>query len=131
MGMSDEKDTSAVHISAFERKTKRVFDESVAGLDAATRSRLTQARYRALEERRPKRSRGWGFTLVPAGTLAATALVAWFMLPQGPVGLQVTSFDDLEVLLAEEDLEMLGEDLEFYGWLEEQPEFASADDGIG
>ena len=27
--------------------------------------------------------------------------------------------------------EMLGEDLEFYGWLEEQPEFANADDGIG
>ena len=124
--MSDEKD-----ISAFERKTKRVFDESVAGLDAATRSRLTQARYRALEERRPKRSRGWGFTLVPAGTLAATALLAWFMLPQGPVDLQVTSVDDLEILLAEEDLEMLGEDLEFYGWLEEQPEFANADDGIG
>jgi len=126
MDMSDEKD-----ISAFERKTKRVFDESVAGLDAATRSRLTQARYRALEERKSTRSRGWGFTLVPAGTLAATALLAWFMLPQGPADLQVTSVDDLEILLAEEDLEMLGEDLEFYGWLEEQPEFANADDGIG
>jgi len=126
MDMSDEKD-----ISAFERKTKRVFDESVAGLDAATRSRLTQARYRALEERKSTRSRRWGFTLVPAGTLAATALLAWFMLPQGPVDLQVTSVDDLEILLAEEDLEMLGEDLEFYGWLEEQPEFANADDGIG
>ena len=124
--MSDEKD-----INAFERKTKRVFDESVAGLDAATRSRLTQARYRALEERKSTRSRGWGFTLVPAGTLAATALLAWFMLPQGPADLQVTSVDDLEILLAEEDLEMLGEDLEFYGWLEEQPEFANADDGIG
>jgi hypothetical protein len=126
MDMSDEKD-----INAFERKTKRVFDESVAGLDAATRSRLTQARYRALEERKSTRSRGWGFTLVPAGTLAATVLLAWFMLPQGPVDLQVTSVDDLEILLAEEDLEMLGEDLEFYGWLEEQPEFANADDGIG
>jgi len=127
--MSDEKD-----ISAFERETKRVFDESVAGLDAATRSRLTQARYRALEERRPKRSRGWGFTLVPAGTLAATALLAWFIVVRsGPdVGLQqVTSVDDLEILLAEEDLEMLDEDLEFYGWLEEQPEFANADDGVG
>jgi len=124
--MSDEKD-----INAFERKTKRVFDESVAGLDAATRSRLTQARYRALEERKSTRSRGWGFTLVPAGTLAATGLLAWFMLPQGPVDLQVTSVDDLEILLAEEDLEMLGEDLEFYGWLEEQPEFANVDDGIG
>jgi hypothetical protein len=129
MGMSDEKDDSAVeHISEFERKTKRVFDESVAGLDAATRSRLTRARHRALEELRLKRSRAWGFTLVPAGTLAAAALVAWFV--QQPVivdELQEESLGDLEILLAEEDLEMLGEDLDFYGWLEEQPEFANAD----
>lgn len=127
--MSDEKD-----MSAFERKTKRVFDESVAGLDAATRSRLTQARYRALEERESTRPRGWGFTLVPAGTLAATALLAWFVVvkQQAIDPVQVaSSVDDLEILLAEEDLEMLGEDLEFYGWLEEQPEFANADDGIG
>ena len=129
--MSDEND-----MSAFERQTKRVFDESVAGLDAATRSRLTQARYRALEERKPTtRSPGWSFTLVPAGTLAATALLAWFLVgqpPPGPdVGLQVASVDDLEILLAEEPLEMLGEDLEFYGWLEEQPEFANAGDGVG
>jgi hypothetical protein len=41
--MSDESDTTEL-----ERRTKRVFDDSVAALDAATRSRLTQARYRAL-----------------------------------------------------------------------------------
>jgi hypothetical protein len=130
MGMSDDKD-----MSAFERKTKRVFDESVAGLDAATRSRLTQGRYRALEELKPTtRSRGLSFTLVPAGTLAAAALLAWFTVGQWPVadvGLQVASLSDLEILLAEEDLEMLAEDHDFYGWLEEQPEFANAGDGIG
>jgi hypothetical protein len=129
MGMSDEKD-----MSAFERETKRVFDESVAGLDAATRSRLTQARYRALEELKPQRSRRLRFALVPAGTLAATALLAWVIVQPRVVvdeGLRVASVDDLEILLAEEDLEMLDEDLEFYGWLEEQPEFASAGDGIG
>jgi hypothetical protein len=127
MGMSDDKDTSG-----FERKTKRVFDESVAGLDATTRSHLTQARYRALEELKPQRSRAWGFALVPAGTLAA-ALLVWFTVvpPTTDVDLEVASLNDLEILLAEEDLEMLNEDLEFYGWLEEQPEFASAIDGIG
>jgi hypothetical protein len=26
---------------------------------------------------------------------------------------------------------MLDEDIEFYGWLEEQPEFANAVDGVG
>ena len=77
--MSDEKDTSAVHISAFERKTKRVFDESVAGLDAATRSRLTQARYRALEQLDASGAHAgswWRLTgrrnvLAPVGAMAA------------------------------------------------------------
>jgi hypothetical protein len=125
--MSEDKD-----LSAFERETKRMFDESVAGLDAATRSRLTRARHRALEERKSKRSRVWGLTLVPAGTLAAAALVALLVMQTGPPEpLQETPLGDLEILLAEEDLEMLDEDLDFYGWLEEQPEFANAGDGIG
>jgi hypothetical protein len=126
--MSDDKD-----LSAFERETKRMFDESVAGLDAATRSRLTRARYRALEELKPNRTRAWRFTLVPAGTLAAAALVAVLVFqPRHDPGLQaVDSLGDLEILLAEEDLEMLDEDLDFYGWLEEQPEFANGGDGIG
>ena len=124
--MSDEKDSSA-----FERETKRVFDESVAGLDAATRSRLTRARHRALEELAPKRSRVWNLWLVPAGTLAATALVAWVVF-QGPEpGPEGDWLGDIEILAAEEDLEMLDEDLDFYEWLEEQPEFANAGDGIG
>ena len=125
--MSDEKD-----FSEFERRSKQLFDESVAGLDAATRSRLTQARHRALAERAPAQS--WRWSLVPAGTLAATALAVWFMVGQQPVtdaSLQADSLSDLEILLAEEDLEMLDEELDFYGWLEEQPEFANAGDGIG
>ena len=77
--MSDE-----TNLSDFERRTKRVFDDSVAGLDAATRSRLTQARHRALEERQSARG-GWRWSLVPAGTLAATALVVWFTVFQGAV----------------------------------------------
>lgn len=128
--MSDEKDASR-----FERNTKRVFDESVAALDAATRSRLTQARHRALEELESPR-RGWQWTLAPVGvgTLAAAALVVWFTIGQPPPAtedLQGTSLTDLELLLAEEDLEMLDEELDFYGWLEEQPEFVSADDSVG
>jgi hypothetical protein len=127
--MSDEKDAGR-----FEQSTKRVFDESVEGLDAATRSRLTQARYRALEELKPKRRLGWQWSLAPVGTLAAAALVVWLTIGQVPPpteDLQETSLGDLELLLAEEDLEMLDEELDFYGWLEEQPEFASADDGVG
>ena len=128
--MSDEK-----HDSQFEQNTKRVFDESVAAIDAATRSRLTQARHRALEQLKSPR-RGWQWSLAPigVGTLAAAALVVWFTIGQTPPAtedLQETALSDLELLLAEEDLEMLDEELDFYGWLEEQPEFVSADDSVG
>jgi hypothetical protein len=128
--MSDDKS-----IDALEQRSKRVFDDSVAGLDAATRSRLNQARQKALAEAVPARAQGWRWPLVPVGTLAAAALVALLVVWQGPpttdTGLQATSLGDLEILLAEEDLEMLDEDIEFYGWLEEQPEFANAVDGVG
>lgn len=123
--MSDHKGGSN-----FERRTKRVFDDSVAALDAATRSKLTQARYRALEEPQSARDHAWRSSLVPAGTVAATALVAflvvWQLTPPAPVP-QTTSLNDLEILLGEEDLEMLDEEIEFYGWLEEQPEFSNVD----
>jgi hypothetical protein len=129
MGMSDD-----VNGGSFERRTKRVFDDSVAALDAATRSRLTQARHRALEERQVVRGGGWRWALMPAGAVAATALVAWFTVWQAPPArdaVQSAALDDLEILLSEEDLEMLDEELEFYGWLEEQPEFAGAGDSVG
>jgi hypothetical protein len=126
--MTDETETGD-----FERRTKRVFDDSVAALDAATRSRLTQARHRALEERILQRDGGWRSALLPAGAVAATALVAWLAIWQSPPAnvVPTESLSDLEILLGEEDLEMLDEELEFYGWLEEQPEFANADDSVG
>ena len=113
--------------SEFERRAKRAFDDSVAALDAATRSKLTQARHRALEEQ-GVRERGRWSPLLPAGSVAATALVAWLVVWQqsGP-DVQRAPLGDLEILLGEEDLEMLDEELEFYGWLEEQPEFANVD----
>lgn len=129
--MSDE-----AYSTDFERRAKRAFDASVAALDGATRSRLTQARHRALAETKAARARGWRWSLIPAGTVAATALVLWLTVFQSPVNesfdnVQSAALGDLEILLGEEDLEMLDEELEFYGWLEEQPEFAGADDSVG
>jgi hypothetical protein len=93
------------------------------------------ARHRALDELRARRRMSWRSALVPAGTLAAAAAVAWLFVGQAPPAgdprLQAASLGDLEILLGEEDLEMLDEELEFYGWLEEQPEFADADDNVG
>jgi hypothetical protein len=126
--MSDETN------SEFERRTKRAFDDSVGGLDAATRSQLTQARHRALEERQSGHDGAWRRSLIPAGALTATALVVWFTVWQQPTTTEVVqsaALSDLEILLSDEDLEMLREELEFYGWLEDQPEFAGANDNVG
>lgn len=126
--MSDESASSD-----FERRAKRTFDASVGAVDAATRSRLTQARYRALDEAaRP--SRRWLQMLAPAGVTAGLAFAWLFVWPAPPPVsdvVQGASLGDLELLLSEEDLEMLDEELEFYGWLEEQPEFANAADSVG
>ena len=126
-----------------ERRAKRVFDDSVGALDAATRSKLTQARYRALQELESKRRSWWGLVrgtksrLVPTGALAAVALVALLVMWRGespPMTTVVAPVADLDILLGDEDLEMLDEDLEFYAWLEEQPELSAppnAGDGVG
>ena len=129
-----------------ERRAKRAFDDSVGGIDAATRSRLTQARYRALQELAPGRRAGWlGWLrlprrpLAPAGALAAVALAALWLVwraelfPSEAI-LEGPPVADLDILLGDEDLEMLDEDLEFYAWLEEQPELSvppAAGDGVG
>jgi hypothetical protein len=119
---------------AFERRTKQLFDESVAGLDARTRSQLTRARHRALEELAPHKARGWRWSLVPAGGVAVAAVMAWLLVGQPPpteTAFQSASPADLDLLLGEADPEMLNEELEFYGWLEEQPEFAADGDSVG
>jgi hypothetical protein len=126
-----------------EARAKRVFDESVEQLDAHTRSRLTQARFRALREppRRPWWPLDWSLSRHSAWTPAAAAvasLVVGWALWQGRASpetdLQVASVEptDLEILLAEEDLALL-EELDFYDWLERQPEFAAPTgaDGVG
>ena len=119
-----------------EAHAKQAFDRSVSEIDAPTRSRLTQARYRALQELSPAAVRRsfWRWPLAPAGAIAAAALVALLMFsqrePATEPALQAAAVADLEILLGEEDLEML-EELEFYAWLEEQPEFASPGDGPG
>ena len=116
---------------AFEARTKATFERSVDALDAATRSRLTRARVRALEA--PERRRfGGARWLVPAGAAAAAAVAAWLVLVPRPVDperpLQAADFGDLELVLAEEDLELI-EELDFYAWLEEQPEFNAGGNG--
>ena len=122
----------------FEERTKLLFDESVAALDGETRSKLTQARYRALEELADRRQPVWSRSWLPAGAAAAVAVLG-LMLWQGQVGpvdegsFDVAAVTDLEILLGEEELDMV-EELEFYAWLDEQAELTSGqilEDGVG
>lgn len=107
----------------FEARARAAFDESVAGLDAATRSRLTQARHRALAIRPARPS--WQSLGLPVGAAAAAVLAVamWAGREVGPgpvpapqsVAAQGELFD---LLAAGEDLDLLGEDPEFYAWAE-------------
>ena len=122
----------------FEERTKLLFERSVAALDGRTCSKLTQARYRALDELAERARPAWSRSWLPAGAAAAVALLS-LMLWQGQMepltegGFDVTAVADLEILLSQEELDML-EELEFYAWLEEQVELTSGEiveDGIG
>jgi hypothetical protein len=115
--------------SDFESRAKRIFDDSVRSLDGHTRSQLAQARARALDAgsagwRNRFDARAW----FPAGAAAAAvlaALVVWQgpYMTENPIGssVELAAFDDLDILLGDEELELY-EELEFYAWLLEQPE---------
>ena len=119
-----------------EERTKALFQESVANLDGPTRSKLTQARYRALAELQAPSRAAWRWSWAPAGAIAAVALATWMLWSgQPPVEetFDVAAATDLEILLSEEELDMLQE-LEFYAWLEDQAELSGpngAEDVIG
>ena len=102
-------------------QAKALFDDSVERLDAATLSRLNQGRHKALQEIDSAGPAGHWARWVPAGGLAAAAVVAvvvWQGVPvehSAPVEGTTTDF---EILLSEDSLDML-EDLYFYSWMDE------------
>lgn len=125
----------------FERRSREALQTGVEGLDARIRSRLTQARFAAVEEARKSRAGFAWRTWVPAGALAAAALLAIVLWnarpaedsPTAPLSASArlsepSPMDDLEILAAADGLELLEEDLEFYVWVESEPE-AGADVG--
>ncbi len=119
-----------------EGRTKALFDESVAALDAATRSKLAAARARALEETRsPALLPGWlteKYAAV-AATLAVAVVAGWLSLSgpdsSDPMMEPIADVDDFELLLEADELEML-EELEFFAWLDEQPDVETSADAF-
>jgi hypothetical protein len=108
-----------------EVRARELLDESVEQIDRPTRSRLTQARHAALAELERRRFRAGSW--LPAGALAAAAVLA-VALWSGP-GANVrpppvfaaAPAEDLELLTVGDDLDMLGEDAEFYAWAAGNP----------
>ncbi len=107
-----------------EDRVRRALDERAAGLDAATLSRLRQAREQALAG---GAGRGWWqrwpaggglrwASAVAAGLLLVVGLVVWQQA--GRQGLD-GAVDDLEVLASSDDLKLY-QDLDFYLWLERE-----------
>ena len=101
-------------------QAKTLFDDSVGRLDAATLSRLNRGRRQALEEIREPGSGGEWARWVPAGGLAAAAVVAvvlWQGMPVEHSTPAAGTATDFEIMLGEDSLDML-EDLEFYSWMD-------------
>ena len=111
----------------FEQRTKALFDESVDGLNGNLRSRLTQARHQALTEAGSSRisRRVW---IPAAGLTTVAAITAFVVVPRIQSEHRETeafaSADDMAILLNNDDFEML-EDIEFYAWLDSNPNDAS------
>jgi hypothetical protein len=103
----------------------RMLRESADGLDAATLSRLNRARQAALAEldRRAARSswlpEHWHSSIAVA---AVVLVVVGIGILRGPLWVPESvatneKSSDVDVLLADENLEML-DDLDFYDWME-------------
>lgn len=121
----------------FENRSRELLQAGAEALSADVRSRLTQARFKALEEARRPSSPAWVRMLVPAGGLAAAALVAviaWRGVSGNPEFPMSDSGrgDVLEVVAMADDYEVLDDDVEFYQWLDAEPDAGSPDaTGIG
>lgn len=125
-------------LTEFERNARKVLEESVARIDARTRSRLNQARHAALEAGTARRPVWWrSLTLMPtAGAAVAALLVAvvlWHREPAGDSALpevHAGPVEDLDLLADSEALELMeGWDGPFYEWATAQPEANAESDG--
>ena len=112
----------------FERRAKTLFDEGVDGLDARTRSRLTQARHAAVAELAQQRDpwmRRWWLPATGLATAALLAVIVVFNLNpaanERPLAAASLAVEDIDILSGAENIELL-EDMEFYAWLESEPD---------
>lgn len=96
---------------------RRVLDEQNNNLDGSTLSSLNRARQRALQGRKKRRARFWGWSLMPAA--GAVLMVLLLRQPTDIVLPSGEEISDLQILTSEESLEFFQEDMAFYEWIEE------------
>ena len=108
----------------FVDTAKEMFDDSVEQLDAATLSKLNQARQRALSHARQPAPRYAWSRMAPAAGIAAAAAIAIFVMQQPGLDNAVvapSTASDFELLLDEHELDMF-EELEFFALMGELEE---------
>lgn len=109
-----------------EGRSRELFNDSVERLDARTRSRLNQARQRALAEmNKGSARRHW--LGAPLGGLAAAALIALILIRTGGEAPSVENagamLDDFDIVADADNFELI-QDVEFYSWLADQDDSA-------
>ena len=124
----------------FLKQSKKILDDSVDSLDAATLSRLNQARQKAIQ--RPISVAGFFARPLPVTAVASmgVAVIAawlWMAFPEDKPSLHVAQqdaalqYEDLEILISDTELELLDQ-LEFVSWLIEQElEHSQEQEGAG
>lgn len=102
----------------FDEKTRELLDDHAERLDAATLSKLHQARNRAVErKRRFSVQPGWA----GAGALVASLAVAVIYFDNQQLPPLPAIYEDPLQQAAAEEMELM-DDLEFYAWLVLQEE---------
>ena len=113
--MSNETDKTP-----FERRASQVLRDSADSLDAATRSKLTQARHAALGNISARPAWLDMRVLAPGGAVAAAAVVAmllWSSAGHRPAGDSGGALDDIELIADADAYDISQEsDLDFIEW---------------
>jgi len=116
----------------FERRAQVVLQDSAEHLDGRTRSRLTQARYAALDALRQPQTSVWRW-LAPVSGATATAIIAailFFNPARYPTDTNAAVVaDELEMMTSEDSLDFY-RDVEFYAWLDSVLPDTPEDNGV-
>jgi ferric-dicitrate binding protein FerR (iron transport regulator) len=113
----------------FEQRARALLEDSVLRIDGRVRSRLNQARHAAVEEASRRPSLWRRFSLMPAASaVAAAVLVAFVLWPHSRQGESIIesghgTVEDLDLLADGDALDLVSDETDggaFYEWAVEQ-----------